>query len=181
MQHCIPLAAAVRWCMVYTKRRLSKTKTTQQLLFPIKPDWACFKVAAQPENTSGHSNLITGRIAAAHERFSNICQVAPVWPPPNTCFLWLTQVQIPNDISIGSAAFAPTHGRELLYFTISRPFSALKLLIPIGGSGLPSNTWFLQSTRFLNPNGISIGAAVFAGHTTVTDRQCDWQTKLLSL
>jgi len=35
----------------------------------------------------------------------------------------------------------------------------------------PSNTWFLRLTRVLNPNGISIGAAVFAGLTSVTDRQ----------
>ena len=28
--------------------------------------------------TSGQSNLITGRIAAAHGQFSGICQVAPV-------------------------------------------------------------------------------------------------------
>jgi len=65
-------------------------------------------------------------------RLDCICQVALVWPPRNTCFLGLTQVQIPNDISIGSAAFAPTHSRELLYFTMSHPFSVLKLLIPMG-------------------------------------------------
>jgi len=32
------------------------------------------------------------------------------------------------------------------------------------------NTWFLDSNRVLNPNGTSIGSAVFAGLTTVTDR-----------
>jgi len=40
-----------------------------------------------------------------------------------------------------------------------------------GGSGPPSNTWFLGPTRVLNPKGISIGSAVFAGVTSVTDRQ----------
>jgi len=40
-----------------------------------------------------------------------------------------------------------------------------------GGSGPPSNIWFLQSTRVHNPNGISIGSAVFAGLTVVTDQQ----------
>ena len=35
----------------------------------------------------------------------------------------------------------------------------------------PCNTWFLAPTRVLNANGISIGAAVFAGLTSVTDRQ----------
>ena len=39
-----------------------------------------------------------------------------------------------------------------------------------------SNTWFLEPTRVHNPNGISIGSVVFAGLTTVTDRQTDRQT-----
>jgi len=32
-------------------------------------------------------------------------------------------------------------------------------------------TWFIGPTRVLNPNGISIGPAIFAGLTSVTDRQ----------
>ena len=40
----------------------------------------------------------------------------------------------------------------------------------------PSNTWFLDPTRAHNPNGISIGSAVFSGLMTVTDRQTDEQT-----
>jgi len=43
----------------------------------------------------------------------------------------------------------------------------------MGGSGPPSNTWFPGPTRVLDPNGILIGAAVFAGLTSVTDRQTD--------
>ena len=39
-----------------------------------------------------------------------------------------------------------------------------------------SNTWFLRSTRVHNPNGISIGLAVFAGLTIVTDGQTDQRT-----
>jgi len=39
------------------------------------------------------------------------------------------------------------------------------------GSGSPSNTWFSGPTRVLNPNGVSIGAAVLTGLTSVTDRQ----------
>ena len=50
-----------------------------------------------------------------------------------------------------------------------------------GGIRTPSNTWFLGSTRVLNPNAISIGSAVFAGLTTVTDRQTDRQTTLLDM
>jgi len=47
------------------------------------------------------------------------------------------------------------------------------------GIWTPSNAWFPGPTRVLNPNGISIGAAVFAGLTSVTDRQTDRQTTLL--
>jgi len=35
----------------------------------------------------------------------------------------------------------------------------------------PSNSWFLGPTRGFNPNSVWIGSAVFAGLTTVTDRQ----------
>jgi len=36
----------------------------------------------------------------------------------------------------------------------------------------PSNMWFLGSTRVLNPNGISIGAAVFCRCHYVTVLRC---------
>jgi len=49
----------------------------------------------------------------------------------------------------------------------------------------PSNTWSLGPTQVLNPNGISIGSAVFAGlvwQTDLqTDRPTDRQTTLLGL
>jgi len=38
------------------------------------------------------------------------------------------------------------------------------------GIWTPSNTWFREPTRVLDPNGISIGSAVFAGFTSVIDR-----------
>ena len=47
------------------------------------------------------------------------------------------------------------------------------------GIWTPSNTWFLGPTQALNPNGSSIGSTVFAGLTSVTDRQTDRQTTLL--
>ena len=46
----------------------------------------------------------------------------------------------------------------------------------MGGSGPPSNTWFPGPTQVLNPNGSSIGSAVFAG-LSVTDRQTDHATR----
>ena len=62
-----------------------------------------------------------------------------------------------------------------LFFTRGH-LSPSKLPLPMGGSGPPSNTWFLGPTRVHNPNGISIGSAVFAGLTSVTDRPTDRQT-----
>ena len=55
----------------------------------------------------------------------------------------------------------------------------LKIAPSHGGSGPSCNTWFPGSIRVFNPNGSSIGAAVFAGLTSVADRQTDRQTTLL--
>jgi len=53
----------------------------------------------------------------------------------------------------------------------------LKITPSQRGFGTPSNTWFLGSTRVNNPNGISIGSAVFAGITSVTEWQTDHTTQ----
>ena len=96
-------------------------------------------------------------------------------PPSNTRFLRPIRAHKPNGIPIGSAVFAQTTVLSL-YFTMGRPFSPKHLLLPIGGSGPPSNTWFPGPTQVLNPNGSSIGAAVFAGLTSVTHRPTDRPT-----
>jgi len=71
--------------------------------------------------------------------------------------------------------------RVSLYFTMGRPFSPKNLPLPMGGSGPPSNTWFPGATQVLNPNGSSIGAAVFAGLTSVTDRPTDDTTRSIRI
>jgi len=48
-----------------------------------------------------------------------------------------------------------------------------KLPLPMGGYGPPYNALFPGPTQVLNPNVISIGSAVFAGLTSVTDQQTD--------
>ena len=52
----------------------------------------------------------------------------------------------------------------------------LKIAPSHGGSGPLSNTWFLGPTQVRNPNGMSIGSAVFAELTIVIDRPTDRQT-----
>jgi len=76
------------------------------------------------------------------------------------------------------SCFCTDDRRVSLYFTMGRTFP-LKIALPMGGSGPPSNTWFPGPTCVLNPNGSSIGAAVFAGLISVTERQTDRQTTLL--
>ena len=66
--------------------------------------------------------------------------------------------------------------RVSLYFTMGCPFSPKNLPLPMAVSGSPSNTWFPRPTQVLNPNGSSIGAAVFAGLTSVADRPTDRPT-----
>jgi len=64
--------------------------------------------------------------------------------------------------------------RVSFYFTMGRPFSP-QFAPSHGGSGPPSNIWF-PGPPVLNPNGSSIGAAVFVGLTSVTDRPTDRPT-----
>jgi len=58
------------------------------------------------------------------------------------------------------------------------PLLPSKLLLPMGEHGPPSITWFFRPTRVLNPNGISIGSAVFC-RAHYCDRQTDRETTLL--
>jgi len=51
----------------------------------------------------------------------------------------------------------------------------------MGGFEPPSNTWSLGPSQVLNPDRITIGSAVVAEFTSVTDRQSDRQTKLLGV
>jgi len=47
----------------------------------------------------------------------------------------------------------------------------LKIAPYMGDLDPSSNIWFPGHIRVMNPNGISVGATVFAGLTSVTDRQ----------
>jgi len=76
--------------------------------------------------------------------------------------------------------FCTDYRRVSLCVTMGANFPQ-KLLLSMGGSGPPSNTWFSGPTRVLNPNDISIGSAILQGSliSSVTDRQTDRQTTLL--
>ena len=94
------------------------------------------------------------------------------WPPSNTWFLRPIRPHNPKGIPIGSAVFAQ--------MTVECPYTLQwdahcppKICPFRWGILTPSNTWFPGPTQVLNPNGSSIGAAVFAGLTSVTDRPTD--------
>ena len=81
------------------------------------------------------------------------------------------------------SCFCTDDRRVSPYFTMGCPF---KISPSHWGSEPLSNTWFLGPTQVLNPNGISIGSAVFAGLTSVTDGQttvlsCDNKPHLCTL
>jgi len=110
-------------------------------------------------------------VSAAYEKFNSICQVAPVRSPSNTCHLRLTRVQIPNSMLflIGSAVFAQLMADN--HYALQRAaLSPLKIAPSHQGSEPPFNAWFLGTTRAKKPNGVSIGSAVLAWLTSVTDR-----------
>jgi len=75
--------------------------------------------------------------------------------------------------SVQPSHFCTDDRRVSLYFTTGRSFPPQNCPFSMGGSGLLSNAWFPGPTQVLNPNGISIGSAIFAGLTTVTDRRTD--------
>ena len=79
------------------------------------------------------------------------------------------------------SCFCADDHRVSLYFTMGRPFPLSKFSLPMGGSGPPSSTWFPGPTQVLNSIGISIGAAIFAGFTSVTDRPTDQATQWVTI
>jgi len=55
---------------------------------------------------------------------------------------------------------------------LGHPLPPSKFPLAMGGPGAPSNTWFFEPTRAHNPNGISVGSAVFAQLTKDCRQAC---------
>ena len=65
------------------------------------------------------------------------------------------------------SCFCTAHRTVSLYFTAGR-YLFLKIIPSHGGPGPLSNAWLPGLILFLNPNGISMGSALFAWLTIVT-------------
>jgi len=89
-------------------------------------------------------------------------------PPSNTWFPGPTRVLNPNAILIGCGIFAQLTAKLPYTLQWVAP-SPSKLRLPFGRYRPASNVRFLGPTGVLNPNGISIGSAVFEQLTAVTD------------
>ena len=97
-------------------------------------------------------------------------------PPPNTWFLEPIRAHNPNGISISSAIFAQGTGTAECPYCLQWDAPFHLIIAPSHARDLD-----LGLTRVLNPNGISIGAAVFAGLTSVTDRPTDHATRSVTI
>jgi len=74
--------------------------------------------------------------------------------------------------------FCTADGREYPYFTMGAPLFPLKLPLPMEDlSTHLIQLWFLGPTRVLNPNGSSIGSAVFAQLTADCPHTLQWATR----
>ena len=97
----------------------------------------------------------------------------------NLCFLRPTRVHNPNGKSIGSAVSTQLTAESP--YTLQWATLSPKIAPSHGGIWTPSKSWFLGPIRGHNPNGISIGSAVFAGLTSVTDRPTDHATRSITI
>jgi len=99
--------------------------------------------------------------------------IGATWPILlNLCFLQPTRVYNPNGKSIGSAISAQLTAESIYALLL---WANVSPKLPFhGGSGTPSNTWFLGPIRTHIPNGISIGSAVFAQMTAGCPYTLQW-------
>jgi len=117
--------------------------------------------------TTWHSHLTKGRIAP-HTNSSII------FNRRHQHALHLTNDSLGPPQSISQTAYRsvqPFLHSSRHNVRIGPPLSPSKLILLMEDLDPHRSTWFLGSTRVHNLDGISIGSAVFAGLTIVTDRQ----------
>jgi len=90
-------------------------------------------------------------------------------PPWNTCFFGPPECTAQTAASVSVQPFL--HSSRQCHRACPGIFFTLKIAPSHGGSGPPSNTWFLEPTRAHNTNGVSIGSAVFL-HLVKCRRAC---------
>jgi len=162
----MPLSIATAWTEILRSTRTIKgigilTVILKQV---VKVFW--HKAASPPQTDSSvvfdrwrQCALPWGHIGATWRIRLNLCFIGP---PDSTAqtINWSVQPFLHRS----------PHSVPIFY---NGYFSPSKLPLLIGESGPPSNTWFLGPTQVLKPSGISIGSAVFAGLTAVTDKPTD--------
>jgi len=95
-----------------------------------------------------------------------------------TQFLGPIQAHNPNGISLGSAVCTQTSTE--CSCTLHMDAAHLKIASS-HGVWTSYNTWVIGPMQVLNPNGISISSALFAGLTSVTNRLTDHATRSSTL
>jgi len=148
---------------------------------PGKYDWTCASFVP-PKSTSKTANRSVQPVLHSSRQKVHILYNRPPFlkhcpshggsgTPSNLWFLGPIRAHNPNGISIGSAVFAQMTAEFPCTLQWDAPFP--KIAPSHRGIWTPSNTWFLGPTWVLDPNGVSIGSAVFAWLTSVTDRETD--------
>jgi len=98
----------------------------------------------------------------------------------NSWFLGQVRAHSPNGISISSAVFAQATAEWPYTLLWGAPF-LLKIALPMGDLNPHLIYDFPGPTWVLNPNGISIGSAVFSELTSLTDWLTDHATRSVTI
>jgi len=158
---------------------------------PGKYDWTCACFSQLQFTTQTANRLVQPFLHISRQKVPILYNGRPF--PPNLPLLMGDLELHPTHDSLGpSEPTSQTVSRSVQLFLHRWPQSLpivyngmlllpSKLPLPTGGSRPPSNTQFPGPIRVLNPNDISIGSAVFAGFTSVTDRQTDHVTRSVTI
>ena len=135
-------------------------------------------------NRFSHFCTAHGRKSLYFPKGDHFLKIAPSdggsGPPSNIWLLGPIPAHNPYSILISSAILHRWPQTVTILYN-GMPLYPSKLPLAMGGSGPPSNTRFPGPTQVLNPNGISIGSAIFAGVTSVIDWPTDHSTQSVTI